>query len=568
MKLRTLSAISLAALVFAIMTPTPASAAGTTISGVVSGTDGAEPGIRVGWLAPNEEQDHGETTTAADGSYSLSVPSGPYVLYLNLEFTAEKSLPGDRRYLGEYIGEAGEHQPLPEMVDPFDSAKIEPFPSDSGEPSVTAKTLDFELQEAGSIAGSVPASAGRSLRLLTLGKTRAGSVKADENGAFRFDGLSPGRYRVQLVAEGEYLTFTSPALTVRTGETTTFNPTPAQYGEISGVVRNGDSPLPNISVIAVRGDHEYFDQTDATGAYSIDDVPPGSYTVRFIADNSTVSGSEVSLATKTIKKVVVSSDATTALAARMAKGANLIADGVAGGYEFTLFNSQNRQIAWGHQSTFAGLSNGKYTLFIVNKAQTRYAKVPLNISRAGAVIVDPVPLSKRTVTLSGARPSATIVTATATGLPFVSETYNMPAYKYEVKGLVPGTYKVTTTATNHSPRSRRIVLDKSKTATLGAGSLYGGLSGRPLGGGVPSLEIIASYRASTKQIVGMGYTSETTELFGRGPSGVATQITGYGPVRREGVPYWYEFPASVSTIRVLPIDGADLGDIDLVLRGD
>ena len=249
-----------------------------TIVGSVRQIDGVTPigGATVEALGPANQQ----TTTASDGSYTLNLIPGNYRLRVNA--------PG---YAREYY----------DNVTPSSEATLVGVASDS------AQTIDFDLNEGGSISGRVLQNDGVTPVAGAQVFLRPSLYFFDDgfytttaaDGTFAITGLSLGQYRVQAEASG-YARLRYFNNVYGWNNATLVSVTPPQNtpdiniwldpaGIIEGYVRAADGTTPiQVGIIAdpTGGAFEGIGTTSsgADGIYRIEGLPQNSYTVR-IGDN-------------------------------------------------------------------------------------------------------------------------------------------------------------------------------------------------------------------------------------------------------------------------------------------
>jgi hypothetical protein len=130
------------------------------------------------------------------------------------------------------------------------------------------------------------------VRAKTAGSTTCSLTQAE--GKYTIDELTAGEeYTVEFTGrvcvngceryEQVYVTYTSPSVLVKSGELTVVNgPLLEVDGKISGRVTAGGAPVEHIEVCAFGAGFGCA-TTNAGGEYTIEQLPPGSYTVQFRA---------------------------------------------------------------------------------------------------------------------------------------------------------------------------------------------------------------------------------------------------------------------------------------------
>ena len=140
---------------------------------------------------------------------------------------------------------------------------------------------------AGRVSGELPANVHWSdlagVPLLVDGRPRG---KLDRDGHYLIPNLAPGVYRVQLDAEHMPIDLVpdtaAPWVQVRAGVTTTANfHVSLRLGFAGRVTRDGQ-PLANVAIeiLDAQGKAVKTLSSDQWGYYRVDDLPPGTYTVR------------------------------------------------------------------------------------------------------------------------------------------------------------------------------------------------------------------------------------------------------------------------------------------------
>jgi Polysaccharide lyase family 4, domain II len=267
--LSSITAVALAA----SLSVTPAFAADEAVSGTVTYLGQPAVGVEVGWYDPATGA-AGETVSAADGTYALTVGSGhPFFLYAGINHSGTKWKRVAADYVGVFSGATGQDTLFQTLT---------PFPAD-----VAGKTgATIALEQSGTIAGVTPGLASVSVAN-GAGNTIVGA-KTGADGSYSFARLIPGRYRVtgwQTKAAGGRQAVST--VTVAAGATTpaTFRFPPAQVvptGRIAGTLTSNGKPVKGAQVFSVTGNLVGgSDTTDAKGHYSLNHLANGTYTVWF-----------------------------------------------------------------------------------------------------------------------------------------------------------------------------------------------------------------------------------------------------------------------------------------------
>ncbi|MGG4455611.1 carboxypeptidase regulatory-like domain-containing protein [Brevibacillus porteri] len=147
----------------------------------------------------------------------------------------------------------------------------------------TTTPVQLQLnQDFGFISGTVaPVVLGTTIQLFDINNLLRGTVVADGNGAFSFSGVAPGSYILTATAPGYAVQ--SVGAIVQPGQTAnvsfTLTPNPAS---ISGTVLDtGIQPIVNavVRILDLNETTIGFGYTDSNGAYTIGNLPAGSFVV-------------------------------------------------------------------------------------------------------------------------------------------------------------------------------------------------------------------------------------------------------------------------------------------------
>jgi len=566
MKTRYLAATAAAALLFAGLVPaTAASAADTTLTGVISGTDGAASDVSVGWVDADDLSTYSTVYSDSEGEYSLDIPEsiGAYYLYTNLSiYSSGRSDADNQAYTGEFFGASGQRAFARQLIQPYTA------PVDG--------TLDITLTPSGSITGVSTVYADDYISLETLGDTQVNQTYVDDNGAFSFEGLIPGKYRITAEQTGKYLDYTSAAITVSAGTATEVALAPKTGGSISGVVKNGSKKLSGISVYVNNSENGGYATTSSTGSYSVKGLSSGNYTVTF---GSYSTGSSKQYVTKTVSAKGVKTGATKTVNASLAT-AGLITGKVkktsgAEYYEAYAYNSSSKKFAGytsGSSSTksfsIGSLAAGKYTVYFLDGKQKYYGKTSVTVKAGKSASVGTEKLARKTVTLAGKVTGATsgYVSAYTSSLPGGSSQISSSG-KYSIKGLVPATYTVAVSAANSAEKTSTVKVPKSTTKNLAKGSSYGKYTGKALVNGSPIDYGYGYYTIGSS--ASSEFTIEAGSFSGSGKSGTAKLDYLYtGSTALPGnSPYWYDFPAAAKSFTLKSGATKVLGTFELDLLG-
>ena len=239
----------------------------SVIEGTVTDTSGAPIGGAHVW-ANNGSMGY-STWSGTDGTYELLVGAGTY----KVGYSATG-------YLTEY----------------FDDAT---WWSDATPVVVGANatvTVDEDLVRAATITGTVTSNGGAPIANTAVYATRVGSSTygygyTGIDGTYTITNLVPGDYHIAFYPPSGYLFeyhagkasyVDADVVTLTAGSTATIDATLDQPGTIQGVVTDASgNPIEwaAVSVVDSRGSSAGFAYTSSTGAYSINQLRPGSYTV-------------------------------------------------------------------------------------------------------------------------------------------------------------------------------------------------------------------------------------------------------------------------------------------------
>lgn len=581
--IRHLAAVAAAALVFSALVPaSAANALETTLTGVLSDSSGPREDLVVGWVEADDFSNLGTVRSTADGSYSLDIPDdiGDFYLFANLELNADgggSALLTD--YTGEFFGASGERDFLHQGVTPYSVAPPGP--------------LDITLTPSGGVAGMVPAYAGGSATLKTLGGTTLGYTGIDDQGQFGFSGLVPGRYRVEAQVSETNAHNLSAAFEVESGETTDIGvgtgvdiaPVAAR---IAGVVKNGSTVLPNVDVEVYEKIFTRFpvdeidypvssDRTDSKGRYSFAGLNPGDYTIVFRTWAKQAGKSFVPelLAVPGLEALESRSVTTSLASAGIVTGKVKITPG-ASFFRVKIFTASKRLVGetWGTSSSarffVTGVPAGKYTAYFTDGSNKYWGSKSVTVRAKKSLSVGTRTLAKKTATLTGTVPGASGGFVSANWGEYRADVTEISgSSRYRITGLIPGTYKVENRATGFAPKTRTIAVSPGMSSRqLSKGDPLGRFFGTALIDGVPVREGFGGYTASDGRY-SFFYADSKGEFAAFGSPGTATfENFGYDnrPIPAFS-PYWYEVPDRVKTIVLTGGETSMLGTVEFVLHG-
>ncbi len=257
-----------------------------TISGNVKGAESGTPnlaGIVVN-VYSSADVFKGTATTDASGNYSVgTLPTGSYKV----------SFGADATHLAEWNLDKSS-QGSADLV----SVTI---------PSTTMVNATLS-RDYGKISGNVKGSesgtpnlAGITVNVYSSTDVLKGTATTDASGNYLVEKLPTGSYKVSFGADSTHLAEwnldkssqgTADLVSVTIPSTTTVNATLTQaFGTISGNVKGSESGTPNLSGITVNvySSADVFKgtaTTDASGNYSVGNLPTGSYKVSFGSDST------------------------------------------------------------------------------------------------------------------------------------------------------------------------------------------------------------------------------------------------------------------------------------------
>jgi hypothetical protein len=235
------------------------------ISGRVVGPDGRAlagvPVIAHSAADPGEGlSGGGEATTGSDGEFRLEVPEGTYDVVAGLRhaWAASASFLAPGRVRGVVVA-----------------------------PGREVAGLEIALVPGGSIAGRVRVEGGGAandawIKVVDGAGSQAGAARTDAIGAFRIDGLEPGRLRVQAFDQSERISGPVP-VEIRVGETTRVELVLAEGTEVRARVTDANgAPIEVEEVALLDADGEVLQvaERDEQGVYQLGTVTKGDYVAR------------------------------------------------------------------------------------------------------------------------------------------------------------------------------------------------------------------------------------------------------------------------------------------------
>jgi protocatechuate 3,4-dioxygenase beta subunit len=310
------------------------------------------------------------------------------------------------------------------------------------------------LTPGGTISGQVTDSTGKPLADICADATTAalsdpsGGDETDSNGVYTIADLAPGTYTVDFsdCAADTYAHNTITGVQVTAGKTTTQNATLVLGGAIKGKLTDGSGRALSGACVTVRaGGRTGTIHTDSNGAFSIGDVPPGSYTFTF-------SGCSAGNYLSQTFTVQISSGQTTTLNATLVqpgtitgKILNTDKNSVVGAC-VTASPSGSATTNASGVYTITGLTPGSYTLTIKGCSAGTYftqtiASVQVTAGQTttqNITLVAPGTITGKIVDTAGNAVARGCVTASPSG----SAKTNASGV-YTITGLTAGTYTLT-----------------------------------------------------------------------------------------------------------------------------
>lgn len=271
-------AVMVVGVVLALSSGSPAAADGLLTGTVRNAGSNPVPAIDVTVYDPVWGIQLAATTTAADGTYSVSLPAGSY----RMMFRDPTHAYADRFSGGPTGTSSWAGSGLVAVADP------------------TGGVQDAVLVANPSIAGTVTKPGGAAAAgIYVEARATTGAVIAhastDANGAFTMVGLAPDTYLVRYTDfSGQLATTYHPGVNVASaatpfvlgpGDAGTADQQLVAAGSVGGTVRMASMPRPNVLVIAFDStstDPVSIAVSDVNGAYTVRGLAPGSYKVAWI----------------------------------------------------------------------------------------------------------------------------------------------------------------------------------------------------------------------------------------------------------------------------------------------
>ena len=569
------TAVTITALVGALLASAPANAADLTVSGTVALDGVPRAGVEVGWFDPATESS-GKTSSAADGSFVLPVAAGhPFVLYAGNTYADRHWTRQATDVVGVFLGSNGQDY-LYQSRDLFPAITV----------PVAGAILDLDLP--GAITGSTP-----DLDSVEVSRTNGQLIDCDCNpkgDTFLVSNLIPGLYKIRVVRDlpNHHIDdWQSTTIRVEAGQTVTVAPKfEAATGSISGTLTSNGKPLKGALVYAYSDIKTgRLDTTDAAGRYSITNLSAGSYTVQL--GFGTGSGEKTkhipeqrTVTVKNGKRVKLSRDLE---AGTVLKGT---VTGIAAnhGIRITVLDENGKVltgrfvVAKTSSSTFHlnGVPSGTHRIVITDGK--KYSIVYAHFT-GSSISIGSIALSTPTIalkgTLSGARSGEiyyTIGNRSAVGDDTDYPTGSYAVVKkgrFTIPGVIPGLATFDVFGSYNDVKTTTLTVDSSPIR-LSAGTTRQKITGRLMLAGKP-IGHAYGYADNDDDINGGGVFEQKGGKFsGRISPSTFSLSVGYNPRGQYFVadsPYWFDIPKSKATYTIKKGKPLDVGTIDLVIKG-
>ena len=344
----------------------------------------------------------------------------------------------------------------------------------------------------GFVEGTIGGAANTTIELRRLNETVAYRAFADGSGAYRFNGLAPGRYRVAAGGpDAGTLRWESDVISVRRDLITTVDGTLDDGATVHGAARSGGQPAAFLDLVVrtVGGSTVAATTTGADGSYRVRGLTPGDYVIGVPGP-----GGDYQRRLEPFHLEGAHSNVLRPL--RLVRGAVVTADLRAGGQPATrasdeLRDSTGRPIL-GQRNfdgtvTYSGLAPGRYTVVAANG--TRYVQRGVVIGAARTYDLGTLRLLTPTLTLRGVTaPRAVVEAMTGDQCPadgpirpgsFHEIEQADASGRYEIHGLPPGRYMLGSDGWPHNDVPRcvsgvEITHDTVRNLPLTVGSTVSG----------------------------------------------------------------------------------------------
>ena len=343
-------------------------------------------------------------------------------------------------------------------------------------------------------------------------------ARTDETGAYRIETVPTGVQTLRVVAPG-FATVQAGDVAIVGGAETTRDISLAPGASVSGVVTvgggagEGGTAVAGATVELTDGTQVLMSaQSDATGRYTLSDLPAGSFTLQAFNDLRGAASAPVvvALATQTVANLELVPTKTISGAVRYSGGTlagqiGMRVQGVAGTPEFTVTNSDGRFV-------LNGLPAGDYVWALADGGR----RTPLTVAADGttttslSIALDAGEIVGRVFAADGTTPLATMVQLVREGK-VISSTASNAAGDYRFALVAPGTYEV-----------HAIGLEQYFTPVKGVVVAAGsGATAPALIGGFATLDL--SVRLASSGAPPSGFALAFLDPVG-GPHGTTTQL--------------------------------------------
>ncbi|CAN5174414.1 hypothetical protein BH11ACT2_BH11ACT2_20140 [soil metagenome] len=564
-------AVALAAVVAvalsALAPVTSADAASPTITGTLTQGGVTVTSGTVGWFDPGTGRYEADTVQS-NGSYLITPPSTPYLLFAGLERTSSGWEASDPTRVGRFYGASSASDYLYQGLAEY--------------PGLTASSVvDLQVDSPGAITGALAALARRYVTLLDLGGNSIRSVRANAHGGFAFSNLIPGRYELQTDATATSAAWTSPAIAVAAGATVVAPMTLATAGKLTGRVTAKGKPVARV-VVSASTPATFGGQvlTDTHGRYSITGLGAGRYSVSVggalmsapesggeLGDTG-APGAVAATTTATVrgghsttKNIHVTRGAAVTTKLKLTPGA--------GFFSVSLFTATGRLVVGDNGSagvknavTFFGLKPGRYSLYATDAKNTHYATRSFRVASGKTRDLGTTRFTHRTVTLTGnvagAAGRACVYSHGAT------RCVTVHSGAFVARGIIPGSFVVTVQGARLADSTTKVTVKKSATRSFAAGAALVPVTGSFSAGGYPIAR--ASGRFSHGEQEQFWTFSDSTTFTGSTFPGAASVVL--DSVTSPFVataPFWLTLPSSASKLTAAG-GAASLGSVALVVN--
>jgi hypothetical protein len=527
------------------------------VTGTVADAGTGVQNIDVSWLIPSSGASD-TVETAADGTYSLTLPAGTgrYYILVNADPTSSGRV--DDSYLAEFFGEHNSMSYAFQTLAPHTTR--------------ASFALNASLQTGGSVVGASATLANAEINLVPVDDSTSTGYTADSSGNFSFTDYTPGTYELYAPAHGIYTTYRSAPFTVSSGQTVTMNPTVREGGVIEGTI-TGDYDLSGVEV-RVTGGNILFDETyepNESGHYAVSGLSTGTYAVTvgdLDAGNHLFAAQQFSATVTTLGQDVTHDIA-------LADGANISATfgtDINSSYTARLTDSRGNLVdetnrgGGNHDDiTFSGLAAGTYTFGITDDPSTGHystsvAVVAGQTDNLGMPALTSKPIAVSGTVAGGKSGTIRFDESNANGtIDFLSVSNFGKSGKYNVPSLLPGTYDVSIVSEGREVTQHSISITKSISKNYAIGPKLVPVTGTILLEGAKLQDASLLYKEGS--LPKLGITAGT--LSGSGHSGtyhlIDGQVSDIQGSFQQNSPFYFAWPKSVATIELIVGHTTDLG---------